>query len=165
VTLDQLTGIDGAGPLLARFGHIPTTTVQRLGCDAVLTRILTDPAGQVVDVGRASRHTTTAQNTALTVMHTTCTYPTCDTPLARCDIHHATWWSHGGPTNLNTSSPSAKPTTGSSTNTATPSPPTATPTGTPHTDPTDGASPPPTADPSPTTPPPSPPPCTNSASP
>jgi uncharacterized protein DUF222/HNH endonuclease len=108
VTLDQLTGIHGAGPLLARYGRIPTTTAQRLGCDGVLTRILTDACGHVVDVGRASRHTTTAQNTALTAMYTTCGYPNCDTPLARCDIHHVTWWSHGGPTNLDNLLPLCK---------------------------------------------------------
>jgi hypothetical protein len=108
VTLDQLTGIDHAGPLLRRYGRIPTTTAQRIGCDAVLTRILTDTSGHVVDVGRASRHTTTAHNTALTVMYTTCVYPTCDTPLTRCDIHHATWWSHGGPTDLDNLLPLCK---------------------------------------------------------
>jgi hypothetical protein len=108
VTLDQLTGIHGAGPLLARYGRIPTTTAQRLGCDAILTRILTDASGQVIDVGRASRHTTTAQNNALTAMYSTCGYPNCDTPLARCDIHHITWWSHGGPTDLDNLLPLCK---------------------------------------------------------
>ena len=108
VTLDQLTGIDGAGPLLRRFGRIPATTAHRLACDAVLTRILSDPSGDILDVGRAARHTTTAQNKALAAMYTTCGYPNCDTSLARCDIHHVSWWSHGGPTNLDNLLPLCK---------------------------------------------------------
>jgi len=52
LTLDQLRGIDGSGPLLERFGQIPSATAQRLACDAVLTRFLTDPHGEVLDVGR-----------------------------------------------------------------------------------------------------------------
>jgi uncharacterized protein DUF222 len=107
MTLDQLTGT-AAGPLLARFGRIPTTTAHRLACDAVLTRILTDPSGDVLDVGRAARHTTTAQNKALAAMYTTCGYPSCDSSLARCDIHHVSWWSNGGPTNLDNLLPLCK---------------------------------------------------------
>jgi hypothetical protein len=108
VTLDQLAGIDGAGPLLRRFGRIPSATAQRLGCDAVFTRILTDASGQVVDVGRTSRHTTAAQNAALTAMYTHCGYPNCGTPLARCDIHHVAWWSRGGSTDLSNLVPLCK---------------------------------------------------------
>jgi Domain of unknown function (DUF222)/HNH endonuclease len=100
VSLDQLAGIEGSGPLLARFGRVPAATGRRLACDAVLTRFLTDPRGEVLDVGRACRHTTTAQNKALGVMYEVCGYPNCATPLTRCDIHHVTWWSQGGPTDL-----------------------------------------------------------------
>ena len=100
VSLDQLAGVEGSGPLLARFGRVPAATGRRLACDAVLTRFLTDPHGEVLDVGRACRYTTTAQNKALAVMYEACGYPNCATPLTRCDIHHVTWWSHGGPTDL-----------------------------------------------------------------
>jgi hypothetical protein len=108
VTLDELSGIEGTGPLLRRFGRIPSVTAQRLGCDGVFIRILTDASGQVVDVGRTSRHTTTAQNTALTAMYTHCAYPNCGVPLARCDIHHVAWWSRGGPTDLSNLVPLCK---------------------------------------------------------
>ncbi len=98
MTLDQLTGIDGTGPLLARFGQVPATTTQRLACDAVLTRFVTDAHGEVLDVGRGCRFTNTALNKALALMYDSCAYPNCTTPLSRCDIHHAWWWSQGGPT-------------------------------------------------------------------
>jgi hypothetical protein len=108
ITLDQLNGIDPSGPLLRRFGRIPASTGQRLSCDAVLSRIITDPHGDVLDVGRASRHTTTAQNKAIAAMHDACAYPNCATTLNRCDIHHVTWWSQGGTTDLNNLIPLCK---------------------------------------------------------
>jgi hypothetical protein len=108
LTVDQLVGIDGAGPLLRRFRRIPAATAQRVACDAVLTRILTDPHGEALDMGRSSRSTTTAQNKALDVMYATCGYPNCDIPTSRCDIHHVLWWSHHGPTNLTNLTPLCK---------------------------------------------------------
>ncbi len=98
VTLDQLTGVDGAGPLLARFGRIPLATAQRLSCDAVMTRFITDTAGEVLDVGRSCRHTNAALNKAMALMYDECAYPNCSTPVTQCDIHHVWWWSRGGPT-------------------------------------------------------------------
>jgi hypothetical protein len=98
MTLDQLAGIAGTGPLLKRFGRIPLVSAQRLACDAVLTRFITDPSGEVLDVGRSSRHTNAALGKAVAQMYDTCAYPNCATPVTRCDIHHVHWWSHGGPT-------------------------------------------------------------------
>jgi hypothetical protein len=98
ITLDQLTGIAGTGPLLARFGRIPLSSAQRLACDAALTRLITDPAGEVLDVGRSSRFTTTAQSTAIAAMYDRCGYPNCETAVTGCDIHHVRWWSNGGTT-------------------------------------------------------------------
>lgn len=98
MTLDQLTGVDGAGPLLKRFGRIPLATGQRLSCDAVMTRFITDASGEVLDVGRAGRHTNAALNKAVALMYERCAYPNCSTPVTQCDIHHVWWWSKGGPT-------------------------------------------------------------------
>ena len=100
MTLDQLAGIDATGGALARFGRIPKATARRLACDAVYTRFITDPHGEVLDVGRASRFTNTALNKAMALMHRTCAYPNCTVPLRRCEIHHVIWWSNGGGTIL-----------------------------------------------------------------
>ncbi|MDQ3308345.1 MAG: HNH endonuclease [Actinomycetota bacterium] len=100
LTLDQLRGIDGSGPLLRRFGQIPVATAQRLSCDAVLTRFVTDPHGEVLDVGRSCRLTNTALNKAVAHMYDTCAYPNCATPVTACEIHHLWWWSKGGGTDL-----------------------------------------------------------------
>jgi hypothetical protein len=98
MTLDQLTGVDAAGPLLKRFGRIPSATAQRLACDAVMTRFVTDASGEVLDVGRTARHTNAALNKAIALMYDRCAYPNCSTPVTQCDIHHVWWWSKGGPT-------------------------------------------------------------------
>jgi Domain of unknown function (DUF222) len=98
MTLDQLTGVDAAGPLLKRFGRIPLATAQRLSCDAVMTRFITDASGEVLDVGRSARHTNAALNKAIALMYDHCAFPNCSTPVTQCDIHHVWWWSKGGPT-------------------------------------------------------------------
>lgn len=100
LTLDQLRSIDGSGPLLQRFGQIPAATAQRLACDAVLTRFVTDPHGEVLDVGRSCRLTNSALNKAVALMYDTCAYPNCTTAVTQCDIHHLWWWSKGGGTDL-----------------------------------------------------------------
>ena len=100
LTLDQLRGIDGSGPLLRRFGQIPSATAQRLACNAVLTRFLTDPHGEVLDVGRSCRLTNSALNKAVALMYHSCAYPNCATPVTSCEIHHLWWWSKGGGTDL-----------------------------------------------------------------
>lgn len=98
LTLEQLQGIGGTGPLLQRFGQIPQVTAQRLACDAVLTRFVTDAHGEVLDVGRTCRLTNTALTRSLQLMYEVCPYPNCSTPVTQCDIHHVWWWSKGGPT-------------------------------------------------------------------
>lgn len=98
MTLDQLTGVEGSGPLLKRFGRIPLATAQRLSCDAVMTRFITNAAGEVLDVGRSARHTNVALNKVIALMYDRCAYPNCSTPVTQCDIHHVWWWSQGGPT-------------------------------------------------------------------
>lgn len=96
MTLDQLTGVEGAGPLLKRFGRIPLATAQRLSCDAVMTRFIINADGEVLDVGRSARHTNAALNKAIALMYDRCAFPNCSTPVTQCDIHHVWWWSQGG---------------------------------------------------------------------
>ena len=67
ISLDTLAGIAGTGALLERMGRIPSPTAQRLLCDATLTRVILDPAGHPVDVGRTHRSHTTAQATGLSL--------------------------------------------------------------------------------------------------
>lgn len=75
-------------------------TVRRLLCDARITRIVLDPEGVPVDVGRTSRTVTAAQWKALVVRDGGCVEPGCDRPPGWCDVHHRIPWSQGGRTDL-----------------------------------------------------------------
>jgi hypothetical protein len=108
ISLDTLAGIAGTGALLERFGRIPSPTAQRLLCDATLTRVILDPAGHPVDVGRTHRSHTTAQATALAAIHTTCFWPGCTVAFRDCEIHHLLAWQDGGPTDLANLRPACK---------------------------------------------------------
>ncbi len=71
-----------------------------LACSGSLRRVLTDPAGAPLNVGRAHRYATTAQRRALTVRDGGCIVPGCPTPAPHCDAHHPRPWSADGPTDL-----------------------------------------------------------------
>ncbi len=53
-----------------------------------------------LDLGRSTRLANRAQRRVLRARHSTCVVPGCDVPFDRCDIHHVTWWRHGGTTDL-----------------------------------------------------------------
>lgn len=74
--------------------------VRRLCCDAVLRRVVLDPAGVPVNVGRRSRTATSAPWDALRAVHATCAWAGCDRPLSHCQAHHIDHWEQGGPTDL-----------------------------------------------------------------
>lgn len=99
VELAIVIGADG----VARYPNgdtAPDTTVSRLLCDTTLRRILLDDHGIPLDVGRGVRLATHEQRLALAALYTTCGIPGCTVPFDQCEIHHITWWEHGGPTDL-----------------------------------------------------------------
>lgn len=69
-------------------------TIRRLACDAVVTRIVTGPDSQPLDVGRATR----AIPRALVARDRGCTWKGCDRPASWCDAHHIIHWADGGVT-------------------------------------------------------------------
>jgi hypothetical protein len=78
---------------------ISAATARRLCCDAQLARVLTDPAGAVIDLGEARkpngplRHLVVARDR-------TCRFPGCPVPAGRCAVHHIVAHHDGGPTRL-----------------------------------------------------------------
>jgi len=97
VDLETLQGRPSSWSQLAATGHLLSPdVVGRISCDAQVTRIVLDPAGQPIDVGRATRTVTTAQRKALMVRDQTCRFPGCDRPQAWCDAHHVRQWAKGG---------------------------------------------------------------------
>lgn len=79
---------------------VPPDTIRRLACDADISRIVTGPAGEPLDVGRSRRTVTAAQWKALRIRDRHCRFPGCSRPPDWCDAHHLTPWTDGGPTDL-----------------------------------------------------------------
>lgn len=93
-----LTG-DALGRMDGEFtGTLHPADVNRLLCDATVSRVVTDPAGLPIDVGRATRTIPTALRKALVVRDQGCRYPGCRRPPGWCDAHHVIHWRDGGRT-------------------------------------------------------------------
>ncbi|WP_159620642.1 HNH endonuclease signature motif containing protein [Ruania rhizosphaerae] len=69
-------------------------------CGGEFTRVVLDPAGQPLDVGRSRRLHTPAQTRAIWARDRHCQFPGCDAPPGWGEIHHSTWWSRGGTTDV-----------------------------------------------------------------
>nr|WP_240895896.1 HNH endonuclease signature motif containing protein [Kineococcus siccus] len=81
-------------------GPVSTATLGYLVCGATLQRVLTTPAGAVLDLGRSTRLATTAQRRALAVRDGGCAAPGCTTAPWACEAHHFPAREHGGTTDL-----------------------------------------------------------------
>src|SRR5258708_7708863 len=98
VPLETLLGLPGAPGADLEFSPQPISakTVERLACDASVTRIVLDPKSQVIDVGRAERTIKGPRRKALNVRDRGCTWPVCERPASWTSGHHIKHWLHGG---------------------------------------------------------------------
>jgi len=71
-----------------------------LSCDADITRLVSAPDSQPLDVGRTTRTIPPWLRTALNHRDHGCIIPGCDRPPAWCEAHHITHWADGGHTSL-----------------------------------------------------------------
>jgi hypothetical protein len=90
----KVVGVGGFGTVLS------PQYVQRVLCDASVSRVVTDGASQILDVGRATREWNPAQRRGVGARDGGCRGPGCDRPFAWTDIHHVRWWSDGGVTSI-----------------------------------------------------------------
>src|ERR1700693_1771211 len=75
---------------------ISARTVERLACDASVTRIVFDSKSQVIDVGRAKRTISGPQRKALNARDEHCIWTGCERPVTYTSGHHLRHWFFGG---------------------------------------------------------------------
>ncbi|WP_419998553.1 DUF222 domain-containing protein [Streptomyces boninensis] len=100
ITQDTLTSTGEAPGETERGTLIPAHTARAYACDANIRRLITDPDGAVLDLGRAQRVVTHHQRQAVIERDRGCIFPGCDRPPRWCEVHHITEWQHGGTTDL-----------------------------------------------------------------
>jgi Domain of unknown function (DUF222) len=101
VTLDGLE--DRAGAPAADYGYGATSSsvwLQRICCDADISRVVTGPRSEILDAGRATRTFTAAQRRAIVARDRHCCWPGCDRPAGWTEAHHIWHWALGGPTSV-----------------------------------------------------------------
>ncbi|MDT0196862.1 DUF222 domain-containing protein [Arthrobacter sp. AB6] len=81
-------------------GPVAAQALRKIACDAEIIPALMGTDGEVLDLGRRTRLFTAAQRLALIARDQGCTFPGCTIPAPWCEAHHITYWSRGGPTNL-----------------------------------------------------------------
>lgn len=60
--------------------------------------VITGPASQPLDIGRATRVIPAAIRTAVVVRDRGCVFPGCSSPPGWAEAHHIQHWAHGGVT-------------------------------------------------------------------
>ncbi len=97
-SLETLLGLPGAPGADMELSPMPASskTVERLACDASVTRIVLDSKSVVIDVGRARRTISGPTRKALNVRDLGCTWPGCERPASWTSGHHLRHWIHGG---------------------------------------------------------------------
>lgn len=81
--------------------RITAGEARRLACNARIVPLVLGSNSEVLDVGRAARFFTTAQERALRWRHPECQGEGCHVPAAWTETHHRIPWARGGLTDLN----------------------------------------------------------------
>jgi hypothetical protein len=107
VTIDVADLADpatGHGAAITGTGAVLSAARARwVACDANITRILLDPDGLPIDVGREQRIVPPHIRKAVEHRDRTCVFAGCEAPRWFCDVHHRIEWIHGGDTSLENS--------------------------------------------------------------
>jgi hypothetical protein len=107
VTIGVQDLVDAAtGPGTASTGFGATLSAARArwaACDASITRIVLDPDGQPLDLGRSKRVVPPHLRRAVEQRDRHCVFAGCAAPTHWCDVHHVLEWINGGDTSLENS--------------------------------------------------------------
>ncbi|HMA46584.1 MAG TPA: DUF222 domain-containing protein, partial [Frankiaceae bacterium] len=100
VTVDWATLVGRGAADLDWQTTIPAEAARQLACDAGVSRILTGPASQPLDVGRRTRTIPPQLRRAMHHRDAGCSFPGCGQSPQFTDCHHLIHWAHGGDTAL-----------------------------------------------------------------
>jgi hypothetical protein len=101
---DLLAGDQRPGAATTGFGQVLSAARARwLACDAAITRIVLDPDGLPLDVGREQRVVPAHLRRAVEQRDQHCVFAGCTAPHWWCDVHHVLHWIDGGRTSLDNS--------------------------------------------------------------
>ncbi|MGY1769854.1 DUF222 domain-containing protein [Blastococcus sp. SYSU D00813] len=96
----------GTGPAAAGTGlgaTLSAAAARWIACDAGVTRIVLDPDGLPLDVGRTQRTVPAHIRRAVELRDRHCVFAGCEAPAWYCDVHHRLHWALGGTTSLDNS--------------------------------------------------------------
>lgn len=101
-TRDVVARLTAVVPVSDEDGNVlPASEIARALCDCEITRMVMDSAGVPIDEGRRERLFTAHQRKAVIARDGGgCTIGACTMPARYTQLHHITWWSRGGPTDL-----------------------------------------------------------------
>jgi hypothetical protein len=100
-SLELLAKLPNQEPAHLEFGHpLPAESARRIACDASLTLMVLDGAGNPLDLGRTRRTIPPKLRKALVQRDKGCRFPGCDRPPSWTDGHHMHFWGNGGETSL-----------------------------------------------------------------
>jgi hypothetical protein len=100
-TLETIMNLVGAPAGEMNFTTpLAAATVQRLTCDAGITRVLFDSKSTIIDIGRSRRVPSAPMRRALQARDKGCAWPGCDRPPSWTDAHHVKHWSQNGVTEM-----------------------------------------------------------------
>jgi hypothetical protein len=94
------------GPGAAETGFGATLSAARarwLACDGTISRMVLNPDGLPLDVGREKRVVPPHLRKAVERRDRHCVFAGCDAPTHWCDVHHRLEWINGGKTSLDNS--------------------------------------------------------------
>lgn len=80
-------------------GPISRHLAEYLACDADLTPVIVDHHGVPLALGRSFRLASSSQREAIIIRDRCCVM--CGRPARWCKVHHVTYWTNGGATDLN----------------------------------------------------------------
>ncbi|WP_135850919.1 HNH endonuclease signature motif containing protein [Serinibacter arcticus] len=96
------SGLPSAPPLAEMNGGtlLPHAALEVLACDALVQRVVLDPVGQPLDVGRTQRTYAGDLRRAVNTRDRHCQWPGCTLRATWCEVHHLARWADGGNTSL-----------------------------------------------------------------